>query len=424
MDENSPTCKSFDQKPSFDLATLPPLLARLLEGKQLYSGLSDVDLREMAKFEEQANLAGLAAYPLRRPAPEARRAEGGGGSAEGGMRNAECKGQNDQVDRASEELSPENKEKAKGQECAGVSGEGALALSLEPLLPGGVRKALERELAKDPCLVVRGALAGGGAAPFAVQVLVPQKEAHLAAALNKLLWPLPEPEAEAKPTGPQIHYTLLQWPEPLVKKTGQVIVDEFTGHWPEDRLGLVIGFDDPRLAVKMILDAARRYWESAGPGGVELKLIPAGEAVVTVERGEASLARLTLLKSRPPEGGTTNEGKPLTEGERVASQEPFLLEGGEWLTPVWRNPILPATLLGRDPAWRTAALSVGAVPLRVEIDEEGKFPLFHGPMPEMAENYAEEDAEGNVPNQGWVIIPRQAVPEPFVNEAQRYLLKQ
>ena len=246
MNENRQTCKSFDRGPDFELSALPPLLAGLLEGHQVYTHLGEADLREMSKFGEIPNLNGLAAHPIRYPAPA---------GLDLGLKPS-----------------------------VGHHGQEPLAISPQPLLPGGVRKALARQLVGIPSLVIRGTLAGASAFPFAVQVIVPQTHAHLAVAVQKMLWPLAD-SASPEQMQPEVQYTLFHWPEPIMKKTGEVVVGEFVAHWAEARLGseglgVVIGFDDPRLMERMLLDAARRHWESLDDGP---RLILAGEESFSVE---------------------------------------------------------------------------------------------------------------------------------------------
>lgn len=48
---------------------LPPLAARLLADAELLADPAPVDLREMSKFDELPNVAGLAAHRLESPCP-------------------------------------------------------------------------------------------------------------------------------------------------------------------------------------------------------------------------------------------------------------------------------------------------------------------------------------------------------------------
>lgn len=285
MNQNDPTCKSFKRAkpPKFDPATLPPPLARLLKGKEVFPGLTATDLREMSKFSELPNLAGLAAHTLKR-------------NAEGGMRNAEF-------------------------------------LSTSSTFPSEISSALDWELSRVPTLLIRGALNGAGEGPFRVAVFVPQAHAWLAQALHRMLWPVAE-EPDFRP-----EYSLLIWPAPLHGRGGEVVTESFAGHWPGDGFGVVIGYDDPLLLASML----------AGAVGHE----------------------------------------PIAECEvRIANC-------GDDQKNMWANPLIPASMLARTEAGRRAALSIGSLPLGVEVDAEGRFPIF-------------EASAGEIPNPngGWVIVPR------------------
>lgn len=311
MNENDATRKSFNQL-GFGAAELPPLLGGLMEGKQLLPPMTAEDLREMSKFNELPNVAGLAAHRVLRPAPEG--------------------------------LDPGGTEAPEGEPAPRIP-------SPTPELPGGVYPALSAALIHTPSLVLHGALAGRGGRPFGVGVIVPLAQgAHLAQALARMLW-------EPAEGGRRLEYVLFVWPEVLRRKDGAVIAAGLMGHWPDQRTGVLLGYDDPALAARMMLDAARRRWEGEG-----CRLIGA------------------------PEGGAEE------------AREDLLLEESGRETAVWANPLLAAAALARSAEGRRAALAVGALPLGVEVDAEGHFPLFEGATP----------AAGSPA--GWVVVPRVALP--------------
>lgn len=353
MNENDRTFKPFNQTP-ITLAELPPLVRRILEGKQFYPGMSDEDLREMSKFWEIPNVEGLAAHPVERP-----------GAAD----------------------EPEVRQGA-------------------PELSEGVLKSLDWELTRTPAVLTAGELAGGSGRPFRVAVIAPQSYSQLNQALQRMLWPLADSAAP-------LDYTLLAWPEPLKRKNGSVVVERLVRHWPDEGTGVIVGHDDPALMARLLAAAARRRWEADLP---QARAPRAGEGFATVERegnGEDD-ARAVFHEA--------HEGTRPGAGELPAMWDEVLIEPGA-LTPLWVNPLLPAALLSGDEAWRTAARAVGALPLGVEVTDEGYLPPLHG------RRSAEEVVEMNatdwrdaaaVAAGGWVVVKRNEAPALFLREARRY----
>lgn len=350
MNENDQTFKPFNQTP-ISLAELPPLVRRILEGKQFFPGLTDEDLREMSKFWEIPNVEGLAAHPVERPGtveePEAR--------------------------------------------------QGAAELSESAL------KSLDYELKRTPGVLVAGELAGGSGRPFRVAVIAPQSYSQLAQALQRMLWPLTESAAP-------LDYTLLVWPEALKRKNGSVVVERLVRHWPDEETGVILGHDDPALMARLLATAARRRWEADLPGA---RAPRAGEGFATVENGAAGASEEARAAFLDAGAGALPEA-----GALPALWDEVLIEDGA-LTPLWANPLLPAALLAGDEAWRTAARAVGALPLGVEVTDEGHLPLLHGMRGAEAGAVDWRDAAA-VAAGGWVVVKRERMPEPYLRAARRY----
>ena len=330
-----------------DPATLPDLLAVLLAGQSIQAGLSDEDLREMAKFTELPNVEGLAAHGVARPMPP-----GYDPGAEGWSH-------------------------------------GPVAVARRPELPMGVAKVLYARMRTGASVMVCGWVAGASAAPVAVQAIFPQAQAHLAAGLQRMLHPF-----QQDPTGERAYYTLLVWPEPLLRRNGRIMIESLIGHWPADGVGLVIGFDDPYLMAELILDAARRQWTTLGSVGLN---VIQGERWPQV-KGEGDQELVELQPVRSPD-------------DVAAAKEPFVIENDEWISPVWRDPMLPAHYLVSS-VWREAALNPRALPFGVEVDAAGRLPLFHARSEDSLE------VQGRT-EKGVVIVPREALPPPYLHLAKR-----
>ncbi|MCL5271685.1 MAG: hypothetical protein M1457_14280, partial [bacterium] len=330
----------------------------LLADAELLADPAPVDLREMSKFDELPNVAGLAAHRLESPCP--------GGDA------SVAEPLNMSLDRL-------------------VGHAAEAAASPEPDLPAEARKLLTRAFRREPNLVIDGRLpAGRGAgAPDAVAIgvgagvwlraIFPQSHAWLAAAVQRLLGCAADFAGDAAP-GPL--YTLLMHPAPLPDMRGGAAPDRFVGHWPARvdaatdaepgcGFGLVTGFDDPRLAAWLLLDAARRHW-SAPP------------------RPRLVMAETISGLSEPHVAGAGR-------GERDAAGPK-----GDATTALWRDPLLPAPVLASRSGWRRAALSVGSLALGVPVDENGRFPHFM-PRERPAAAFA-PGADG-----GCFVVPRTAL---------------
>lgn len=363
MKESDPTCKpentafeparpaSFD----FDPARLPGLIGELLAGRQILDRLGEDDLREMSKLREAPNIEGLAAHRVERPmSPGFDPARPGGGQA-------------------------------------------PRAIARRPELPIGVFRVLLNRIGAESFVIVRGWAAGASARPMAVQVVWPQPQAHLAAGLRRMLWTAQD-QSSADPQDGGIAYTLLVWPQPLLRRSGQVMLDAFIGHWPADRAGFVIGCDDPRLSAELILDAGHRYW--AGPAGNEFE-ISQGRHWAKIEHAEGE-ERVRLVPAQNP-------------ADRAAAAEPLLIEPDGAISPVWSDPLLPETLLRAEP-WRQAALDPWSRPFGVEVDAEGRFPRLHDPQAGARSGERKQEALG------CIVVPRRAVPHPYLNQASRFPL--
>ena len=363
MKESDPICKPENTaiepaQPAschFDPARLPGLIGELLAGRQILDGLGEDDLREMSKLREAPNIEGLSAHRVERPM-------------------------------------------ARGFDPArpGV-GQGPRAIARRPELPIGIYRVLMNRIGAESFVIVRGWAAGASARPMAVQVVWPQSQAHLAAGMRRMLWTA-EDQTLADPQDGEIAYTLLVWPEPLLHSSGRVMLEGLIGHWPADRAGIVIGCDDPRLAAELILDAGRRYWSE--PAGEEFE-ISQGQRWAGIENEEGE-ERVRRLPAQNP-------------ADRVAAAEPLLIEPGGAVSPVWSDPLLPATMLHAEP-WRQAALNPWSLPFGVEVDAEGRFSPLDNPQGGTRDDELEQESAG------CFVVPRRAVPHPYLNQASRFSL--
>jgi len=362
MDEIRQTCKSFEDPGRINPVRLPPPLGRLLTGKQLYAHLGETDLREMAKFTEIPNIEGLAAHAIARRAP--------------------------------------------------VEALTLAAARQERGLSERAERALERRLAEEPTLLMRGRLAGASASPIAVQVLIPQGQAHLAAALRRMLWPLEEDSVAPRGETP-VHYTLFCWPEPLCERGGRLVLARLVAQRVEEGIGFALGYDDPCLLAAMLAGAARRRWSGEASG---MRLIESGEGLARMRIDGEGLAFFQVLAP----------GAPLSANDRAASLEPLCIDPERRLSPLWRHPLLPAEALAGSPPWRRAALAVGALPLGVPIDNEGIFTLFSATP--WAEAFEPTEASELDPvllgRAGWIVVPREAIPAPYLRQARSYALQE
>jgi hypothetical protein len=283
MTQSPRTFKSFDPRPGHTPCRLPPLIDQLAGDQCLpaYFGLDD--LREMAKFREIPNVHGLAAYPIEQPAPAG--------------------------------FDPADPAHSQPGGAPGSNNPGALAPI--PELPAGVAKPLAGRLAAEPLVMVQGALLRERPAPLRIQAIVPQSHAHLAAALQRLLYSWPEASA------PQpADYSMLFWPPPLRTRRGESLLETFVGHWPAsptvgaEGTGLVIGCDDPGLLVRLLTDAAHRA--TSGEGSTSdwaAALWPACKLAVGDSRRTHALAVGSMLFGIPHDGAGHF---PALEGDETA----------------------------------------------------------------------------------------------------------
>ncbi len=214
---------------------MPRLLDRLLYGRQLLEGLGADDLREMCKFRERPNLAGLAVHEIERPLP------------------ADWE--------PSRDLRPR---------------EGY------PELGEGLQRALSHGLNAQPVIVVRGLLGGGSPAALPVEIYIPQHGAQLALAMQALLHPWRGTAQVAA------RVRILCWHEPLHNRQGRLLRERMIAWWAEAGFALTIGHDDPSLLADILWDAAQRHWEA---GEAEGRLLEE-EATLAVIDAEGARARL------------------------------------------------------------------------------------------------------------------------------------
>ncbi|GEM_PF-2801483 len=301
--------------------TLPPAVADLLDGLQIYTGLSTEDLREMGKFRELPNISGLPVHPLRHP----------------------------------------------------LAIETELRESTRPVaeLPRDFLKALRAQLGREPVLKVEGLAAGASANPTRVTAFFPQREAHLGYGLVSILSRAPLEGQE--PVGEQVVW--LQCPE----DEEQLLLTV-----PAGNLLILLGTDDLRPGLLATLELTHRRWGSAATpdepaasgrprllagGSFPFNDAGGGPALVfsgasTPDRWERHLAeRVPALRDVEP------------AALALAGAEPWVAEPGGWLSPFWANPPLPAGGLGASAAWRERALAPEAVPFGVEIGPDGGIDL-------------------------------------------------
>ncbi|OPZ07232.1 MAG: hypothetical protein BWZ08_01977 [candidate division BRC1 bacterium ADurb.BinA292] len=265
--------------------------------------------------------------------------------------------------------------------------DGPLAIGPRPELPIGVFKSFQRQLRQTTYVFVRGWVGGASADPLAVAGIFPQEAAHLAAGLQEMLWPM-EPASEAAWASRPAHYTFLAWPDAIRGRDGQPRVEMLIGHWPGEGVGLIVGCDDPRALEEVARDAARRRWSA--------------RRAIELIRGALDCggehARLVW--------DATETGGALIE-------EPLVVERGR-VSPLWRNPLLPADRLSRAD-WRAAALDPWALPFGVCDNQEGHLPLL---QPEY------DDATRRAAAGGWVVVPRRAAPPPGPSRPMAYRLRE
>lgn len=362
MNDQDPNCNAIEHNNAHETparlalkaSALPPMLAELLQHAEILSGLGTRDLREMSKFDEVRNVEGLAVHPVHRPDP-----------GRLGMDDADAR-----------------------------------SIVETPALPDGVSRSVSRAMCVQPFVVTEGTLAGAGSAPFAVRTLIPMPHAHLASAMGQMLWPWPGDAGDFP-----VQYTLLQFPGVVIGRDGEVLIERFIGHWPGRGLGVAIGFDDPALAARLLLDAAGRGW--AQEGGAS-RLFEGGKRRVTVQ--EVGKARVDCAE----------ELKEVTAAAQVAMAEPLFVELDEAgavgaVSPVWRNPLMPVSALGLDAGWSVAAREVGALPFGDVVDDKGRLPLEKVAMEPGSRQGRLRDLD-----RGLVVVPRGAIPAPWMSEARRY----
>ncbi|MCE5231101.1 hypothetical protein LLG95_16110 [bacterium] len=251
-----------------------------------------------------------------------------------------------------------------------------------PDLAEGYYRALSYWLNVHPVICVQGYLAGASESALPVEIYVPLTGAQLAMAAQSMLWPAGE---AGEPF--EARMRVLCWPEPLTTKNGKELLAGFAGYWPAAGFALTIGHDDPSLIADILWDIAQRAWED------EMDI---GRIVEENERLEVTdECRARFVKDENP-----------ASAEWLASLDPMLEEKtGACATPLWANPILPAECLSANAPWREAALAVDALPFGVAIDIDGRFPPFE-----------------NEPIEGWIVVPRAALPAPMARAARQYQL--
>jgi hypothetical protein len=321
----------------------------LLRGAPVHGPHDADDLREMAKFTERPNALGLPVHAIERPPRSA------------------------------------------AQEAAG---------GLD-LLPRKTLRAIGEMMRVRPSLCVRGRMAGPCPRPFRLRAVVSQSHAHLAQAMQAMLWPEPDEGAPAD-------LSLLVLPE--MRAAAPLWL---TGA----RTAFVLGCDDARVGLLLAAEAAARLWreETGGKDQARIEILPGGSYPViqseASSRGEgsdegskeaerdAALVYCNESISEAWEAAVAGSVEGLAgrspEDLRPAGGEPWVAWEGGRLCPLWRRPVLGARDLAAAPAWREAALHPDALPFGVQVNERGEIDLAA----------SGEDA--------FVVIERSAAPAPF-----------
>ncbi|MBI1783548.1 hypothetical protein HYR69_00255 [Candidatus Sumerlaeota bacterium] len=263
---------------------------------------------------------------------------------------------------------------------------------------GGASGTMIEACARDPLLLIHGNLALHCGSPFRVCAAVPQSAAHLAHGFHEMVWPAGGATSPAR-------FFLVQIPS---------ISDPFIIHFPTEDTALVWGTDDLRAGLMIMIEAAHRAWLQSGTDGAAggaqtretIQLLPGGSFLLSdPESPEGGAILVYSGESVPDEWERALVEKiPNLLGIHpdecaLAGAEPLVAEGGGWVSPFWRNPPLPAAMVART-RWLQAASHPDALPFGVPVNPAGE--------PEFA---ADENA--------FVIIPRAAIPDPFVRAQAR-----
>lgn len=304
------------------------LLSELLGDHQVYADLSAEDLREMAKFDEQPNVLGLAAHGLRR--------------------------------------------------IPGVQAPYEVHGSIRDLNPS-FRRRLHEAIHREPLLCVRGSLAGASRSPFQISAYFAQDQAHLAAGLQAILWPAP-----AGADFPSAHLHIIQ-----ICDSPDVEALFFPA---ESLLLLLGSDDlRPALMIALELahrawrppSAAEPPAEDAPAPLPEILLLPGGSFALTPDSAPSELvysgdAMPVAWEKTLAQKLAALYGRPGAE-TILAGAEPWVAQTGGWTLPLWFNPPLPARLLGANAAWREAACHPDALPFGVEINGRGEIDFKRSP---------------------------------------------
>jgi len=336
-----------------------PALRRLFEGLEIYPNLAGEDMREMAKFTEETNILGLPVHPIAQPVRDLPAAEFPGALADLPVEHA-----------------------------------------------GGAIRAFRTLFSSEASILVRGNLAGATERPFRLSVIMPQSSAHLAHGLERMLWPITQETESARETWTS-DFALILWPD---------YDDQVVLHLPAEGIGLVLGTDDLRAGLIMVVEAAHRIWgerraqhEAApkveGEKWEDIQILPGG-CFPLIGSDDAEL--VFAGDSIPDEWEKWLVQKIPTLAVRepieclLAGAEPWIAEGGGWISPFWRNAPLPAQMLAQSPDWTHAAEHPDALPFGVHINAQGEMKL----------NESNDDA--------FVIVPREAVALPHINTLERF----
>ncbi len=252
---------------------------------------------------------------------------------------------------------------------------------------------LRELLASEPLLEVRGLAGAGCRIPFRVVALAPQSRAELAQALDLIFWP------PKNFTGlGDAELTILQIPS----SEDQILLS-----LPALGLALILGSDDLRPGLLIALESAHRFWNKKSQTSElkskeeEIRLLPGGSFLLQDSEGKTALVfsgesvpdqwEKTLVE-KIPELARCNPSEIV-----LAGAEPWIAQGGGWVSPFWRNPFFPASLLSSAPRWSEAALHPDSIPFGVPVNAQGEIKLT--------------DADENA----FAVIPRSAIPTPFVS---------
>jgi len=203
-------------------------------------------------------------------------------------------------------------------------------------------------------------------------------------------------------------FTLLWLPQALNSRHNKPL-PQIVGkvHIPNGKM--MIGFDDPSAFTWWAAAIASFRWPGGSQGPYLLRMNQAFARRI----GKDGCAELPVVDA-PSHEAEQRVIENLSRGDRIMGMcDWFVYEedaetGRNWVTPIWENPLLPASFMVSTPEWRRAASAVGTLLFGVAIDPDGHMP------------FSTESQSIDQPSNTYVVIPRHAIPHPYLNEARRW----